>query len=320
MPDLRRALRTRTYLFALALSVVLLVANVIVLPSFGSPSNFDTNLALFAPFAVVAMAATPAILSGGGGIDISVAVIAGFVSNVLILYLLPHGGWGRPEVAIPIVLAIGAGIGLLNGFSVAVLRYQPVIATLCTLFVLQGVNLKIAGVPTAAPQSWLTNLADGWGPIPGGLVLILAPVVVWLALQRIPYHRTLMAVGGGDATAFSAGVAVARVRMVAYALGGLFAALGGIAIAALLQAADGNAGLEYILISLAAVALGGTRLGGGRGGLAGAVAGAAAIFLVQNFLGALDINAYWLQVSYGLMLIVGCIIGAQLAAPSRAAA
>ena len=99
--------------------------------------------------------------------------------------------------------------------------------------------------------------------------------------------------------------------------GGAFAGVAGIAIATLLQSSDGNAGLEYVLISLAAVALGGTPIGGGRGGLLGAIVGAAAIFLVQNLLSALHVNAYWLQVVYGAMLIVGCIIGAQLAAPRR---
>jgi ribose transport system permease protein len=318
--DLRRFLRTRSFAFALLLSVVLLVANIAVLPSFGSPSNFDTNLTLFAPFALVAMAATPAILSGGGGVDMSVGLNAGLVSNVLVLYLLPHGSWGSPWIAVPLLLALGAAIGVANGLSVAVLRYQPVIATLCMLFVLQGVNQKIAGAPTAAPPSWLNDLADGFGPIPGGLVLMLGPVLAWLVLQRIPYHRVLLAVGGNDATAFSSGVNVTLVRILAYGLGGLFASVAGIAIATLLQSSDGNAGLEYVLIALAAVALGGTPIGGGRGGLLGAIVGAAAIFLVQNLLSALHVDAYWLQVAYGGMLIVGSVIGAQLTAPRKAEA
>jgi ribose transport system permease protein len=320
VPDVRRFFRTRSFAFALLLSLVLLVANIIVLPSFGSPSNFDTNLMLFAPFALVAMAATPAILSGGGGIDMSVGLNAGLVSNVLVLYLLPYGAWGDPWLAVPLVLALGTALGVANGLSVAVLRYQPVIATLCMLFVLQGVNQKIAGAPTPAPPSWLADLAEGFGPIPGGLVLLAGPVLVWLALQRTPFHRILLSVGGNDATAYSSGVNVTRVRILAYALGGLFAAVGGIAIAALLQSSDGNAGLEYVLIALAAVALGGTPIGGGRGGLLGAVVGASAIFLVENLLGALNVNAYWLQVAYGGMLIVGAVIGAQLTAPRKAAA
>jgi ribose transport system permease protein len=316
--ELRRFLRTRSFAFALVLSAVLLVANIAVLPSFGSPSNFDTNLTLFAPFALVAMAATPSILSGGGGLDISVALNAGFVCNVLILYLLPHGTWGSPWVAVPLALALGSAIGLVNGFSVAVLRYQPVIATLCMLFVLQGINQKIAGAPTASPPSWTQHLAAGLGPIPGGLVLIAVPVAIWILLQRLPFHRVLLSVGGNDATAFSAGVNVTLVRILAYALGGFFAAVAGIAIATLLQSSDGNAGLEYVLIALAAVALGGTPIGGGRGGLLGAIVGAAAIFLIQNLLSALHVDAYWLQVAYGGMLIVGSVIGAQLTMTRRA--
>jgi len=149
-------------------------------------------------------------------------------------------------------------------------------------------------------------------------LLIAVPVVVWILLQRLPYHRVLLAVGGNDATAFSSGVDVTRVRILAYTLGGAFAAVAGIAIATLLQSSDGNAGLEYVLIALAAVALGGTPIGGGRGGLLGAIVGASAIFLVQNLLSALHVDAYWLQVAYGGMLIVGSVIGAQLTAPRRA--
>ena len=163
--------------------------------------------------------------------------------------------------------------------------------------------------PTAAPPSWTQHVAEGFGPIPGGLVLIAIPVVVWILLQRLPYHRVLLSVGGNDATAFSAGINVTVVRIVAYTLGGVFAAVAGIAIATLLQSSDGNAGLEYVLIALAAVALGGTPIGGGRGGLLGAIVGAAAIFLIQNLLSALHVDAYWLQVAYGAMLIVGCVIG-----------
>jgi ribose transport system permease protein len=91
----------------------------------------------------------------------------------------------------------------------------------------------------------------------------------------------------------------------------------GIAIAMLIQGSDANAGLEYVLIALAAIALGGTPIGGGRGGLVGAIVGAAAIFLIQSLLSALNVNAYWNQVVYGVMLVTGAIIGAQLTAPPK---
>lgn len=202
---------------------------------------------------------------------------------------------------------------------VAVLRYEPVIATLCALFIVAGADLKLAPRPIAAESNWTRELGGSLGPIPGALLTILAPIVIWLLLQRTSYYRTLYAVGGNDATAFSAGVNVAAVRVIAYALGGLFAAIGGIALVALIQSADANIGPSYILIALAAVALGGTPIGpGGRGGLLGSFLGAATLYLVQNLISTLHVNVLWLQFVYGAMLVGAVVLGAAMTAPPRA--
>ena len=93
---------------------------------------------------------------------------------------------------------------------VAVLRYQPVIATLCTFFVLAGVIAKIApnAQERARTSAGLTDLADKVGPVPGALLLMAIPLAIWFALSRTAFHRNLYAIGGNDATAFSAGVNV----------------------------------------------------------------------------------------------------------------
>src|SRR5881628_1084454 len=116
----------RDHLFALGLVVVLLIANIVALPKFAAPSWWPQELAGFAPFALIAMASTPSVLSGGGGIDISLGPLMTLVNVVLVTGLLPHG-LGSPFVAVPVLLLLGAAIGALNGFFVAVLRYQPVI-------------------------------------------------------------------------------------------------------------------------------------------------------------------------------------------------
>lgn len=316
MPDVRRFLRLRSYVFALGLVVVLLVANVIALPAFVSPENWDANLALFAPFALLAMASTPSILSGGGGLDMSVGPLASLVGIVLVLYVLPSS-FAHPALSIPICLALGAGVGLVNGLLVGVVRYQPVIATLCVLFILEGINARLAKAPTPAPPNWTSDLAGSFGPVPGALFLLAIPIAVWIALRLLAYNGALLAVGGNDAAAYSAGVNVTAVRVGAYALGGMFAGVAGIALTVLIQSADPGAGIQYTLIALAAVALGGTPIGGGRGGLMGAVLGAATIFLVQNLLATLHVSVFWLQVVYGTLLIVGAVVGSLLTAPPR---
>jgi ribose transport system permease protein len=316
MAELRRLLRTQTFMFALVVAVVLFAANAVALPNFVQPVNWPRTLAVFAPFAVVAIAATPAIMSGGGGIDLSVGPLANLANVVFVLLLIP-AGLGSPAISIPILLGIGLLVGTVNGILIAVLRYQPVIATLCALFVVTGVNLKLLSAPISAQHNWTEQLSGTVGPVPGALLILAVPVVVWLTLRRTPYHRTLLAVGGDDATALSAGVNVVAVRVIAYALGGAFSAVAGIALTVLLQSADPNLGGQYVLIAIAAVVLGGTPLGGGRGGILGSILGAAIIYLVQNLLASLHVSSLWLQVVYGTLLLVGVVVGAVVTAPPR---
>jgi ribose transport system permease protein len=314
MSEALRALRGRPWGLATAAAIVLLVANIVARSSFAAWGSWPANLATFAPFALAAMASTPQILSGGGGIDVSVSPLLNLVSVLLVAVLLPHG-LGSAIVAIPIVCALGLGVGALNGVMVTVLRYQPVLATLCTVFVLEGVGLKLLAAPRSGSTGWLNHLGDRIGPVPGALVLIAAAALVWYALGRIPYRRALLAVGGDDAAAYAAGVDVTAVRIVAYATGGLFAALGGIALVAATQSGDPTQGIQYALPAIAAVAIGGTSLRGGLGGLGGSLAGAAIIYLIQALLDSLGVSNAWLQLAYGLLLILAIVLSSEVLAP-----
>lgn len=308
-------LRKNPWLFAAGLALSLLIANIIAEPDFGKPGNWPAQLATLAPFAIIALASTPSILSGGGGLDISVGPIAVLANVILIEWFLPHSGLDSAWVGIPLLVLIGGAIGALNGTLVAVFRYQPVIATLCTFFVLTGVIQKIAPSPKSpAAGNWTTDLADKLGPIPGALILIAIPLAIWFALSRTAYHRNLYATGGNDATAFSAGINVTATRIIAYALGGAFAAVAGIALTALVQSTQAASFAAYTLIALAAVALGGTQLGGGRGGMVPSLLGAACIYLMQTLLSAIGVSTSWLEFVYGVMLVAGVVVGAKLLA------
>lgn len=304
-----RNVRTRPWLFAAGLSLTLLIANVVAEPDFGDPSNWPQQLATLAPLALVAFASTPAIVSGGGGLDLSVGPLAVFVNVLLVQKLLP-GGLHSPVAAIPILLAVGLLAGAITGVLVARFRYVPVIASICMLFILTGLALKIGADSRSPGANWTTGLADTVGPVPGALILLAIPVLVWGAAGRIGYHRALYAVGGNDVSAYSAGVDVTGVRIVAYALGGLFASVAGIAMTALVQSSQSGTIPFYILAGLTAVALGGVPLSGGRGGLTGAFFGASSLYLIQSLLGALNVAANWVNVVYGLMLLLSVLLGA----------
>jgi ribose transport system permease protein len=290
--------------FALLLTGALLITT--LLRESGGFGTTD-QLADFAPIALAAMASTPAIISGGGGFDLTISPLMTLTSAVFIVWLEPHGLGGA--VAVPIILALGAAVGTLNGLIIVGLRIQPVVATLSMYFVLLGVDLEVAPNPETLGSSWIHHLANSIGPVPGPLFTLGAPLLIWALLGLTPYRRTLYLVGSNDVTAFASGVNVARVRVAAYALGGLFAAIGGLALAALVSSVDASLGATYTLLAVASVALGGTSLWGGRGGLAGALLGAGAIYLLQNLLTAAQIDPSWLQVMYGGMLIAAVVLG-----------
>jgi ribose transport system permease protein len=306
-------MRNNTYLFSLILTVGLVIANVVVLPAFGDPSSWAAELAGLAPFALVAMASTPSILSGGGGIDVSIGPLVGLIGIIYVQYLQP-AGIGGPELAIPICVGIGAAVGAFNGTMIAFARYQPVIATLCMYFILSGLGEQIMPTPVFAQPAWIDNLAGSYGPIPGGLITMGVPLLIWAFLMyRTAFVRTLFAVGGNDAAALTAGIDVRAVRVAAYTLGGIFAAFAGFALTGLIRDGDSTIGVSYTLVALAAVSLGGTVFGGGRGGLLGALFGAASIYLIQNLLTNLGVSAFWLQIVYGAVLVAAIVLSHRLA-------
>jgi ribose transport system permease protein len=310
---LTRFLRSRPYAFALALFALLLIANIAAQPSFASPSNWPETLAIFAPFAIAALASTPAIMSGGGGIDISIGPLMTVINMVIVADLLPHG-LGSPWVVVPFCLVTGAAIGAVNGTLVTVLRFQPVVATLCMNFILTGLATQLEGSTTPQGSTWWTNdLSSSFGRVPGGLISIAVVLAVWYAASRTAYTRNLYATGGDDAAAFSAGVDVTRVRIGAYTIGGLFAGVGGLALMAVLKEGEAGDATMYTLVALAAVALGGTTFTGKRGSLVGTLCGAACMYLITNVLSAASVPDTWTDAIYGCLLLSAVIISAGLA-------
>jgi ABC-type sugar transport system ATPase subunit/ribose/xylose/arabinose/galactoside ABC-type transport system permease subunit len=309
-PKAPAARRDRSWELPAALAVALLIANVIAQHSLLSWSAWPVTFAELATPALLAMASAPAIL--GGGIDISIAPLFAFVSVVIEVMLLGHGITSA-AVIIPVAIAVGALIGAVNGVLVNYGRYQAVVATLCMNFILSGFALGYAPSPVSGTTGWLTDLGARVGGVPGGLILLAIPLLAWWGLGRTPFVKTLRAVGGSETTAYTAGVNVAAVRTLAYAAGGAIAGLAGIAIVAQLHQAEADSGFvtPYILLALAAVALGGNSMTGGRGSLLGALLGAAIIFLIENLLGAVGLSGYWSQAIYGITLIIAVVFAAR---------
>ncbi|MFO1050292.1 MAG: ABC transporter permease [Geminicoccaceae bacterium] len=288
---------------AAGLCLVLLLLNMWLNPARFAFANLGATLGLAAPMILAACASLPPILSGRGGIDLSVGPLMGLVNVIVVRWLVEGLGWTSPLAIVPAVLLIGLASGAINGFTAAYVRIQPIVATLGTSLLYAGLALTISPSPAGTAPAWIKALAGGWSWLP-----LLTVTVAWLLLKRLPYYEHLMAVGSDDRAAFTAGVPVARVRFLAYIVAGLYAAVGGLSLTGLIGSADPNVAANLTLLAISAVALGGVSLAGGSGGLAAAMLGAVAIFLLQAALTFFNVSTFLLQIAYGLVLTLAVVL------------
>jgi ribose transport system permease protein len=290
---------------ALALLVVLLAVNLWLNPARFAPSAWGTLIGLAAPLVCAALATMPALLGGRGGIDVSVGPLMGFINAVLIKSLVVDSGIGSAWVLVPAALLLGAAVGAVNGTLAALVRVQPIIATLGTYLVLSGLTLTLLPAPIGGAPDWLKSLSGAWSVLPLGLLAL-----AWAGFTRTPLYDHLLATGSDDRAAYSAGVPVSAVRFMSYVLTGLFAGVAALMLTALIGSADPIIGPNFTLIAISAAALGGVSLAGGRGGFLAAAVGAIDIFLLQSALTYFNVSTFVLQISYGVILVVSICINA----------
>lgn len=281
------------FVFALLLALNLIFAGETL-----RPENLPATLGLASPLILAAFAVVPTLLVGNGGIDLSVGPAAGLVNIVVVYELIGRGGVEDPFVAIAVALAVGLAVGLANGILVAYLRIQPIVATLGTYLICSGLTLSLLSTPGGAVPNWLVELAGNASFVP--IVVVLA---VWFGITRLPLYRLVVGTADDERAVYTSGIDTARVKLAAYAFGGLLAGVAGIALSAVLGSADPTVGPNYTLTAIAAAVLGGVSLAGSRGGMLNALLGALAIFLLQNLLTSLHTSPFLLQVAYGAVLV-----------------
>jgi len=214
------------------------------------------------------------------------------------------------------VVAVGLMIGAINGLLIVVTRVPDIIVTLAMLFVWAGVALLVLPTPGGSAARWLRDLIAGslvseW--VPRALVVLtIVFVIVAIPLRRSMLGIGIYAVGSDRVAAFRSGVDVGRTKIAAYALTGLFAGLGGLALTMITGSADPVPG-PYLLLSVAAVVLGGVSLSGGRGGLVGPIVAVFILRLVRADMAFLGIDPGYATVIEGAIMVGVVMLGAAAA-------
>lgn len=309
----RRLIRRNTWTVAIYLLMFFLLgAEKVIRPNLG---QFDmiTLVSTALPLAFAAMAQAVIVLIGG--IDLSIGQTMALVNVVTVVNMSSSSS--TPHVIL-VSFAIVLGTSLVYAFMGAIItvsRVPDIIVTLAAGFVWYGLALNVLQIPGGSVPLVFSNLANGIGPagIPQGVfVLAAALLLLWLPFYRSRLGLRLYALGSNRTAAFLSGVSVGSTRILAYAFGGIFAALAGLSLTAFTYSGDPNSASNYTLNSVAAVVLGGVSLAGGRGGLMGPVAAAYVLTLIVNILTFLSVDTNYSTVIQGAVVVIVVLIAGLL--------
>lgn len=281
------------------------------------------NLALTAPFgyydvastlnntgtlAIAAMGQTLVIIVGG--LDLSAGAV---ISLANCIFVSGVGEASDPATGLLwMTIAIGAGClaGAVNGFFIAYMRLQPIVVTLATMFMIQGVTLLVQHEPGGSVNPAYTTVFTGDlidGVLPASLAVLLGLLALWGLLRRTRLGLAFYAIGSDEEAARTNGIRSARVKFTAYVIAGGCYAFAGIFLTAQTGSADPLVGSAMLLPIFVAVLLGGTHMGGGRGGCLGTVFGALTLMLIVNLLLVMKVSAYYGTAAEGLLLILAVL-------------
>lgn len=296
------------------LVAVLLVAVVASNPSFAEPPQLIRFIGRTAPIAIAAMGQFYVIASGEFDLSMG-AVIA---AQVVIAGNFIGQDEGRVVPALVLMLAVGAAVGLVNGLGTTLLRVPSFIVTLGTMLALGGlVDFLTGGAATGNPVDSFRQIGRGGiedvplvGLLPYSVLILLGLAVGGVLLMRSPFGRTLLATGDNPEAAALAGAQVWWVKTRAFMLSSLSATVAGILLVGY-AGVHPSVGAGYEFQAITAVVLGGVVLGGGRGWLLSAAAGAFALELLFAFLNFREITSTWRDTVQGVIILLAVAAAAR---------
>ena len=299
----RRTFRDRPLVPLLVLLGLLIVLLQVVRPGMIGGDWVSTTIRSAIPLAIIAAAQSLTMLTGG--IDLSAAAVASMAAYIVATQSPDHG----PLLALLIALAAAGLAGFVSGIGVGTFRVHPLIMTLGVSLVVFGSVTVYQRIMVAAggrvpdELKWLGG-GISFGFVPNGL-LVFVPIaaVILFALRRSGFGRLLYAVGDNEIAARLSGVRVWRVHVVLYVVAALLAAVGGLMLSGLTNAATATLADRFLLPSVAAAVIGGTSIFGGRGGYSGTIVGALILTVLTTLLTVLEMPEPVRQILFGLIIL-----------------
>jgi ribose transport system ATP-binding protein len=258
------------------------------------------------PLAVAAAGASVVVLTRN--FDLSVAGVVA-LTNVLIATVIPEGTRGALEGAL-LAAVVGLAIGAANGLFVTYLGLQSVATTLGTTIVCSGIALLVLDAPGGAvPHAISDTLTGDLGVVPVAAIVAAAVALAWVFARRTDWGIALYAVGADETAAQLAGIRTRRTTFWAFCVAGVLYGLAGYLLSAVTTTGDPNAGTSYLILTYAAVAIGGVSFNGGYGGVIGGMIGAATLSVLQKVLFSLGVVSFYTGIAQGIAMIAAVLLG-----------
>lgn len=273
---------------------------------FLSVSNFLNILQQAAINLCVAVGMTFVIITGG--IDLSVGSVMA-LSGMIIAKLMDGGM--PPVLVVLIGVAAGALLGALNGLMIAKMKLQPFLVTLGTMSAYRGITLIISdGLPVRGFSSAYVNFMNslnGLIPLPIIISLILAFIAL-IVLRYFKFGQYLFALGGNEEATRLSGINTVKMKIMTYAFSGFCSALAAVIFLGRLGAADPQAGDGYEMNAIAAAAIGGASLAGGKGSIVGTIIGCLILQTLNNGLTLLNVQSFYQTFAVGVIVLIATMI------------
>ena len=294
--------RIKPYLPGITLLVLVLIVG-IANPAFFDPAGLISLIADIVPLFIMALGMTFAIYIGG--IDLSVQQLANLVTVIATVYLAQFG----MSVAVICVLA-GFLFGAVSGFVTNRLFVPSFVSTLATGFVALSAAKYLSGQRALYMDATLRDSSFGWmfgttAGFPHELAIaIVLLAIAWFLQTKTTFGRALKAIGSGELAAVASGLNVDRVKVLAFAISGTFAAIAGLMFSVKLSGGDANLANGFLLLAIVAVLVGGTPLTGGVGGVINTAIGTLIVMVIRAAMVYVEIDATQQQMVFGIVLIV----------------
>jgi len=279
----------------------------ILSPYFLTGDNLRSLTISLSTDAIMAVGMTMLLISGG--FDLSVGSVLAFGGGIAALFM---GQGVNMWIAISIALAAGLLIGGINGFIVAKIGVNPLIATLGMMSIVRGATLVVAqGFPLAKIPVEFTFFGqhDFLGSIPVAVIIMILIVLIGdIMLRKSVFLRQIYYIGGSESAAKVAGINITLIKMFTFILTSTLAVVSGLISTSRLAAAFPQAGIGSELRVISACVIGGSSLAGGEGTVFGSLLGVILLALVNNGLVLNNVSIYWQGIVSGLILILAVTI------------